>query len=185
MTSDHRHVRTLPGESAPFHFESLWTLEHRLDIVFASLLAVDDWPVWWPGIDAARIDGSGSRSAMTVRGPFGIRLLFDLELIDIVDGVRISFSADGDLRGSGELRVLDSAALTTSGSTRPQHIEARTPLTDPVRIRPQTQLAITWCVVTRRRLLRVLRPMARGGHDRVMAAGDEGLNGWLSRSERS
>lgn len=119
------------------------------------LIAVEHWPAWWPGIRRARVIADpgegmpGRRVALTVGSPLGHRLRFALELADARPPERALIRAEGDLRGTGRLTATEAGAGTA--------------------------LTITWCVVSRRRLVRALRPLAPWAHGRVMAAGERGL----------
>ncbi|WP_453975930.1 SRPBCC family protein [Brevibacterium pityocampae] len=151
----HRHTAPAPGESAAFHFTSTWTAPVPPARVWEELIAVEHWPRWWPGIRSARVladpgEGApGRRVALTIGSPLGHRLRFALELTEARPPERALVRAAGDLRGTGRLTAAEAGAGTA--------------------------LTITWCVVSRRRLVRALRPLAPWAHGRVMAAGERGL----------
>lgn len=151
----HRHTAPAPGESAAFHFTSTWTAPVPPARVWEELIAVEHLPRWWPGIRSARVladpgEGApGRRVALTIGSPLGHRLRFVLELTEARPPERALVRAAGDLRGTGRLTATEAGAGTA--------------------------LTITWCVVSRRRLVRALRPLAPWAHGRVMAAGERGL----------
>ncbi|MGD7002602.1 SRPBCC family protein [Corynebacterium halotolerans] len=145
----HRHVRPRPGESAPFHFETVWRTAADRDRVWKVLSDIDAWPTWWPGMSAARILRDGERARLLVRSPLGrhLRILVDLDRAEAPEHAELSVS--GDLRGGGTLENREQNGWTYT--------------------------KITWCVVTRHRLPGALRPVAAWSHDAVMAAGQRGL----------
>ncbi|RBP66218.1 polyketide cyclase/dehydrase/lipid transport protein [Brevibacterium sanguinis] len=155
-------------ESAPFHFESVWRANADPAAVWETLVDIDSWPQWWPGIaSACLLDprtpsdpglGPGSRARLDVRSLAGIGLRFGLEVQVEQPGRGMTVTADGDLTGVGQW------SLSADG--------------------PVTTVSIVWCVTTRRRLIRLLRPLAGLTHGRVMAAGNAGLNRRLSQRAR-
>ena len=158
----HAHTVPGPGESAPFHLVSVWTVPTTAELTWPVLVDVVRWPSWWPGIASARVvrpgsaDGLGRCAALVVRSVLGYRLALQVELTDAAAPYRTSLTVRGDLRGTGTWTAHD------------QH--------------NGTRMTIVWCVVTERSLLRVLRPVARWAHGRTMAAGQAGLRRRLARS---
>ncbi|WP_348983856.1 SRPBCC family protein [Brevibacterium sp. R8603A2] len=151
----HRHTVPARGESAAFHFESQWTMPVPPGRVWEELIAVEHWPAWWPGIRSAHLvadpgEGLPGRTvALTVGSPLGHRLHLALELASADPPGGALIRAAGDLRGTGRLTATEAGAGTA--------------------------LTITWCVVSRPRLVRALRALAPWAHGRVMAAGERGL----------
>ncbi len=152
----HRHTRRRPGESRPFHFVSSWRVAAPPAAVWEVLADVDGWPRWWPGIESARIQegaaGTGARTAIVVvRSPLGYRLRFTLESTRSEAPHRSTFTVTGDLRGRGFWAVRPDAEAGV------------------------TPMRIGWCVVSDRRLVRLLAPLAPWAHQRIMAAGGAGI----------
>ncbi|WP_137824670.1 SRPBCC family protein [Brevibacterium sp. 2SA] len=154
----HEHTRPRPGESAPFHFESVWRVADPLAAVWSVLTDVEAWPQWWPGIAVATTDDSGvhpgSRAGITVRSPLGVAFDITLSIEGLTPARQVRLVADGDLRGVGVWTL--------------------------ARTGPLTAISSTWCVTTRRRSVRVLRPVSAGMHGFVMRAGEDGLRRRLS-----
>lgn len=98
---------------------------------------------------AVQGSGEGDRAWLMVRSPLGYRLRFTIDLVSAEAPYAAELAVDGDLRGVGSLR----ARRDGDGA----------------------ELKILWCVVTRRRLVRALRPLASWAHAVVMAAGQWGL----------
>lgn len=92
----------------------------------------------------------GLRCNLVVQSPLGYRLRFTLRLVEKHAPRGAGFSATGDLRGIGTVRMKPEGEHTI--------------------------VSIMWCVVTRRRLLSKLRPATVWAHTAVMAAGQKGLN---------
>ncbi|WP_231446840.1 SRPBCC family protein [Brevibacterium zhoupengii] len=164
MTKDHQfaphdHVRPQAGESAPFHFENRWRVNASVRDVWSVLCDIEAWPQWWPGLPVAvPIDDTiapGSRADIQVNSPIGMTLSFSIELHDAEAPNFVTFSAAGDLRGSGAWSLQQTGPITTISSV--------------------------WCVNTRRRSIRLLRPVASSMHSRVMRAGHRGLASRLNR----
>lgn len=149
----HQHVRPHAGESAPFHFENTWRVDASPTQVWSVLSDVDSWPQWWPGLPVAvPVDDRivpGSRADIQVESPIGVTLSFGIELQDTGPPRFVSFSATGDLRGTGVWSLEQMGPITTISSV--------------------------WCVTTSRLSIRMLRPVATWMHSRVMRAGHRGL----------
>lgn len=145
--TEHQHTPALPGESAAFHFETTWWVPAEEERTWEVLSDISSWSAWWPGM--SRSHRIGERACLVVRSPLGYSLRFTLELVhaDAPRGAR--FMVHGDLRGVG------SFTSTPEGDW--------------------TRVQIMWCVVTRRRLVGLLRPIARWAHAVVMNAGQRGL----------
>lgn len=164
MTNDHQHslhhhVRPQAGESAPFHFENRWRVNASVRDVWSVLSDIEAWPQWWPSLPVAvPIDdtiATGSRADIQVDSPIGVTLSFSIELQETEAPYFVIFSAAGDLRGTGAWSLQQTGPITTISSV--------------------------WCVTTRRRSIRLLRPVATSMHSRVMRAGHCGLARHLNR----
>lgn len=145
----HRHVTARPGESRPFHFETPWQAPASPARTWQVLSDIPAWPTWWPGITSARTLQTREHARLAVQNPLGHHLQLDLTLVAEHPPFSARFTVAGDLRGTG------TVALRPTGEN--------------------TRVTITWCVVTRRRLIRALRPLAAPSHAAVMAAGQRGL----------
>jgi hypothetical protein len=117
----------------------------------------ETWATWWPGISATEVEqdgdertGVGTRVRCTVRSPLVRALVFTWELTRAEQPRVADVAVAGDLRGIGRWRCEDGA----DGTAR---------------------IHILWCVTTRRWPLRIVRLIARKGHDTVMRRGRDGL----------
>lgn len=156
--NSHRHTRPGPGESAVFHFDTRWQLPAGPEDVWRVLADLPAWPDWWPGISHSR--RTGGDAWLLVRSPLGYRLRFRLRLLAEAPPHHAYFRAEGDLRGQGAVTL---RALVRGG----------------------THVHIIWCVVTRRRLLCFLRPLAGWAHTAVMAAGHHQLQQRLAENAQT
>ena len=143
----HRHTAPGPGESDAFHLETTWWVAAERRRVWDVLSDVSSWQGWWPGIACSR--QSGEHAQLVVRSPLGYRLRFTVDLLESDPPDEARFDVADDLRGTGHF-----TGMPDSGGTR---------------------VRIMWCVVTRRRLVGLLRPVARWAHAAVMRAGEQGL----------
>ncbi|GAA1848200.1 SRPBCC family protein [Brevibacterium marinum] len=155
----HQHVRPRSDESAYFHFENRWRVNASAADVWTVLTEIRSWPQWWPGLSmAVPIDDTlvpGSRADIQVDSPIGLKLRFGIELEDADPPNSVSFFADGDLRGTGTWSVQQTGPITT--------------------------ILFVWCVTTRRRSIRMMRPVASRMHSGVMRAGQQGLSRRMNR----
>ena len=155
----HQHVRPQAGESAPFHFENRWRVNACTADVWSVLSDIASWPQWWPGLPVAvPVDDTiapGSRADIRVNSPIGVTLSFGIELQATDPPTFVAFSAAGDLRGAGAWSLQQTGPITTITSV--------------------------WCVTTRRRSIRMMRPVAAWMHSQVMSAGRRGLARRLNR----
>lgn len=159
MIFEHEHVQSEPGESAPFHFESCWRVNASAADVWSVLSAVDTWSQWWPGMPlAVPVDDTleqGSRARIHVDSPLGVTMRFEIQLDEIRPPKFVSFSASGDLRGSGVWTIEQTGPVTTISSL--------------------------WCVTSARTMIRMMRPVSSRMHAHVMRAGHRGLVQRLNR----
>lgn len=152
----HVHTRSVDGESRPFHFDSTWRPDADIDRVWDILADIDSWPDWWPGVlstwvlDRGTLEAEGRRAQVVVASPMGYTLRFTVTITEAVKPRAATITVSGDLRGTGRWWAV----------------------TDGERV----DLGFMWCVVTRRRPVRLLRPAASWAHKRVMEAGLRGLN---------
>lgn len=155
--SAHRHTRPHTGESRVFHFDTRWQVPAPRARVWAVISRIDTWPQWWPGIHKAQLNPAGDTAAVTVSSPLGYQLRFYLHLLDADEPDSVRIRATGDLRGSGELNLTQQAG--------------------------HTSLQFQWCVVSPRRLVRFLAPLAGPAHGWVMSTGQTGLTARLSETD--
>jgi uncharacterized protein YndB with AHSA1/START domain len=157
----HEHVTPRPGESAPFHFENRWTVPADAKAVWEVLEKVEQWPQWWPGLAAAEPADDyvvpGSRANIVVRTPIGTALRFTIEITQMQPPHLVELAAHGDLRGEGVWTLTEEHGIT--------HVDS------------------LWCVTSRRRMIKMLRPIASFTHGIVMRAGERGLATRLADSQ--
>lgn len=153
--TEHTHIDTGPGESAPFHFESTWQVPGNPATVWNVLSDMERWPHWWPGMSSARLlrdgdaQGQGKTVEFSVSSPLGYSLGFTVAVTSVAAPREATLTVDGDLRGVG----LWSARPVGDG----------------------TVASIVWCVTSRRRSVRLFRGLAPWAHGWVMRAGERGL----------
>ncbi|MFI5428413.1 hypothetical protein [Aeromicrobium sp. UC242_57] len=115
---------------------------------------------WWPAVRVTGYDGD----RMTVRATsaFGYGLTFSLTDLTTSRPDRLTFAAEGDLRGEGIVTFRESAPGTC-------------------------EMEIDWRVATDRRWMRAtgwfLRPVFVAGHALIMRQGERHLNAWLRLDE--
>lgn len=130
----------------------LWdVLDHLLD--------TDDPMVWWPSVDVTGYDGRSM--TLRARSGFGYALTFTLHDLDAERPDLLTFSATGDLRGTGRVTFRDVGAGGCA-------------------------MDIVWRVDADRPWMRrtgwLLRPVFVAGHRLVMRKGERQLNGWIAGS---
>ena len=133
--------------------ESLW------DVLEALLKTSDPLP-WWPSVQVTAYDGDNLD--LRAASGLGYSVTFRLANLQSSRPERLSFTSEGDLRGSGEVRFLE---LTSDSS----------------------EMDIDWRVATDRRWMRwtawILRPVFVAGHHIVMRQGEKHLNAWLAAQD--
>src|SRR5699024_12628339 len=98
----HAHTVSGPGESAPFHLVSVWTVPTTAALTWPVLVDVVRWPSWWPGIASARVvrpgsaDGLGRCAALVVRSGVGYRVDLQVELTGGAAPEQTSAAGGGD-----------------------------------------------------------------------------------------
>jgi len=129
--------------------ESLW------DVLEALLETSDPLP-WWPSVQVTAYDGDNLD--LRAASGLGYSVTFRLANLQSSRPERLSFTSEGDLRGSGEVRFLELAS-------------------------DSSEMDIDWRVATDRRWMRwtawILRPVFVAGHHIVMRQGEKHLNAWL------
>ena len=135
-------VRSDRTFSFPVEPAALWT----------ALTSVDRYQSWWPWL--RRFDGTsfteGARWRCAVRAPLGYPVRFEVVLSDVVAGRSATATVSGDIAGPARLEVRPADG---GGS----------------RLRLQSTLASKrWLL---RAIARLAPPVARFGHDRLLATG--------------
>lgn len=163
----HTHAASAPGQSRPFHFQTRWELPARAAQVWKILADVGAWPQWWPGVSSVTVldpgrppHGDGTRADIQVSSPVGYRLQFTIHIRDVEHPTTAYIDVTGDLQGHGEWRV-ESGTDSRDG----------------------TVVDVIWCVVTARKAIRALRPVAGMAHAHVMSAGQRGLTTRLGEDQ--
>jgi hypothetical protein len=129
--------------------ESLWD-------VLEGLLATSDPLPWWPSVQVTAYDGDNLD--LHAASGLGYSVTFRLGNLKSQRPDRLTFTSEGDLRGSGEVTFLELTPETS-------------------------EMDIDWRVATDRRWMRwtawLLRPVFVAGHHIVMRQGEKHLNEWL------
>lgn len=144
---------------ATYEFVTHWTIPADIERVWSELMAPEDWPVWWRGVErvelvrAGRPDGVGTIRSYTWRSRLPYRLTFTLETTRVEPHVLIEGRASGELEGIGRWRL-----------TRAEGV---------------TEVRYDWKVTPTKRWMRlaepIARPLFRWNHDVVMEWGRQGL----------
>jgi hypothetical protein len=142
-----------------YRLTSTWHLPAAPEPVWSAVEQVENWPRWWPGMEATTVvrrpgpDGLGQRVHLVVRSPLGYRLRFGVEVVAAAAPRYAGARVVGDLVGSGSWRVEPAGEGCVA--------------------------TIRWDVTPARGLLRALGPAvatpASWAHAAVMRAGERGL----------
>lgn len=140
-------------------FVTQWLIPASVDRVWRELMAPDDWPTWWRGVERVELirpGVSGDIGAVrryTWKSRLPYRLMFDMETTRIELQRVIEGRASGELAGTGRWELSPD--------------------------KNATRVRYDWSVQTTKAWMRVLSPIARPifawNHDVVMAWGREGL----------
>ena len=146
-----------------YRFLSCWLIASPREPIFEALWDSEAWPRWWPGLLEARQsdpggpDGIGRRGHYEWRSGMGYRVRFEVVSTGVERPWLLEGVAQGDLEGRGRWRLFEQAGVTA--------------------------VVYEWRVRTTRRWMNALAPIAepilRRNHNRVMAAGAEGLARWI------
>lgn len=146
-----------------YRFESVWVIHAPVTAVFDVLSDYQRYPSWWPDVrqvtklNAGPTTGAGLEVRYVVASPLGYSLGFDVILEHLARPSLISTRARGDLVGTGVWNLSDAGGVTTA--------------------------RYSWHVVTTKRWMNVLAPVARPvfswAHSRVMVRGARGLARYL------
>ncbi|WP_152605532.1 SRPBCC family protein [Cellulomonas carbonis] len=150
---------------ARYRFRSSWHVTAPPPEVWRAVVAVEDWPRWWPAVSSTRVvdpgapDGTERVVEYGLRAPLGYRLAVRTRTVDVVPGRSVLVEVLGHLDGRGR--------WTLTGEPG------------------GTEVDQLWEVDTTRPWMRALAPFAapafRWSHDRAARRGGEGLEAWLTR----
>ena len=153
------------GDASEFVLVSHWRVHAARERVWQVLRATRAWPAWWRYV--ASVDelepgdergvGALQRYRWTSRLPYA--LTFGIRTVEVRRGELVRARSEGDLAGEGTWELRDDG--------------------DGTRVTYTWRVAVTkgWMRV----LAPVLRPLFTWNHNAVMAAGEAGLNEYLSR----
>jgi len=146
-------------DSAAYTFVTIWTIPALIERVWAELMAPEQWPDWWRGVERVETlrpgdaEGVGAVRRYTWRSRLPYRLSFALETTRVEPCHLIEGRASGELEGRG-LWQLSAADAGT-------------------RVQYDWQVAVTkpWMKI----LEPVARPVFEWNHNVVMEWGRLGL----------
>lgn len=146
--------------NADYELVSSWAVRCSRDElwdVLERLLDSSDPMVWWPSLQVMGYDGR--TLAVRVRSGLGYTLAFTMDDLEARRPDALTFSATGDLRGTGSVTFRDVGANGCA-------------------------MHIVWRVAADRRWMRwtgwLLRPVFVAGHRLVMRRGEGHLNRWIA-----
>lgn len=139
-----------------YRFDSMWVVATPVDSAFDTLRDYEAHPTWWRYVRSAR-RAEPSNGTIAVRyeiqSPLFYSLSFDVELERAVRPHLIVTRASGDLTGTGEWLLAESAGVTT--------------------------IRHHWNVATTKPWMNAVAPVGgpafRWAHDRIMERGARGL----------
>ena len=148
-----------------YHFQTHWQFDAPLETVWHEIKAMSRWPEWWSYVEKVELlqqgdaDDLGSIRRITWKTALPYSLSFDSELIALEKFKRMEGRAFGELEGTG--------IWTFSHKNGTTHVR------------------YDWMVKTTKAWMNLLAPIARPvfawNHDKVMAAGYEGLRKKLGK----
>jgi hypothetical protein len=152
---------------AAYSFTSTWRFHAPVERIFEALRRTEDWPQWWPSVEAVTklaegdTAGIGARYRYVFRTSLPYKLAFEMTTTHVVAPTEIDGTASGELQGTGRWRL-----STVTGGTLVYYF---------------------WDVGTTRAWMNLLAPIARPAfawnHDRVMESGRRGLLRLLSAEQ--
>lgn len=151
----------------PYRFVSHWRIAAPRQAVADILLHDEAWAQWWPGLESVEsLDdkiGAGARVRCSWRSASGYRLRVVITIVDYRPGQLIAFISEGDLAGDGDFIFSSPQADTTA-------------------------ITIHWNVRTTKPWMNafgpLLKPLFIANHDKLMAAGEQGLNRYAQQVNR-
>jgi polyketide cyclase/dehydrase/lipid transport protein len=146
-----------------YRFTAVWSLRADVSAVYAAILDLTGYPLWWPDIRSVeRIDDDTAEMVIRSTLPYALRFRMRRAVQDEHAG-RVRVDLSGDVEGA-----LYGALTATS---------------------PGTRLVIAQQVVANRPLLRTLapvaRPLLRANHTVMMWRGQRGLRDHLRHGDPS
>jgi uncharacterized protein YndB with AHSA1/START domain len=145
---------------ADYTFITTWKLEAPVEQIWQELIAVEQWPSWWRGVEhVQRIDSGGqgvlgTKHLYTWKSVLPYRLSFAMRMTRMEPLKLLEGRAEGELEGFGRW------TLTSEG-----------PDLTTVRYYWQVRTTKAWMNL----LTPLLRPLFRWNHDVVMGWGGQGL----------
>jgi uncharacterized membrane protein len=90
-----------------YHFTRGWVVEAARSDVYDALHAMEAWPRWWSHLrEVGPLDDEGFRR-FVMRAPVGYLLAVEGRIVESTRPERITAELDGDLTGSGVMRLRD------------------------------------------------------------------------------
>ena len=149
-----------------FHLLSEWQLAAPIERVWDALVHPEDWPRWWPYVEAAvpvaagNARGIGARTGYVWSSRLPYRLSFEMRTTRAEPPLLLEGEASGDLEGRGRWRLARAGGATL--------------------------IRYEWRVRTTKRWMNIvgplLAPLFAWNHDQVMRAGGRGLARYLGAS---
>jgi uncharacterized protein YndB with AHSA1/START domain len=159
----------MPTEAhGEYRFLTRWQFDAPIDRVWSVITDVERYPVWWPGVRKAVVQGPdktlrlGQTAELAVRGSLPYTLHFRTEVVEFTAPHRLVVRSTGELIGRGEW------TLTPAGVG--------------------TDVAYLWEVALDKPPFSFLarlpgvRRLLESNHDRVMAEGGANLRALLADS---
>lgn len=148
-----------------FDLVTEWRLDAPVEAAWTALVAVEDWPSWWPMVRSVTPISAGDALGLGAVRRLEWATALPYSLAFEVETVRVEPMAVIEGRARGELDGLGRWTLTPDGSA--------------TRVRYDWQVALTkpWM----RRLALLLRPVFAWNHGVVMDSGRKGLEALLAR----
>ena len=145
---------------AAYHFVTNWRFNAPLDGVWKEIKNMDRWPEWWPYVQQVQLlqegdeDEVGAVRRITWKTALPYTLTFDSQLVSMEKHHRLQGHAFGELEGQGIWTFTREAG--------------------------ETVVRYDWFVKSTKAWMNLLAPLARPlfswNHDKVMAAGFDGLS---------
>lgn len=131
------------------------TVDADVDTTWAALVDIDRYPRRWPWLRMLEWRGQfrpGTRCRARVRSPFGYSVHVNIALVRVVPGHLVEARVTGDVVGTARVTLTPITGA-----------DDRTVVQLETSLRPERRLL--------RLLTRVVPPVARFGHDRIVRSG--------------
>jgi uncharacterized protein YndB with AHSA1/START domain len=146
-----------------YDFTSIWHCSAPPQAVLDVLVRPEQWRLWWPGLKQVHVmndvQGPGAQAELLWHSIAAYELVTRITVTDYQPGQRVVFTSHGDLQGIGTCTI-----STEDGGTR---------------------LVFHWHVETTRMwmniLAPILKPLFRYCHNRIMRAGEQGLQQFMTK----